>query len=588
MYDFTMTIRQPIVAIMGHVDHGKTLILDSIRGSAVAAREAGGITQAIGASIISLNTIKKVCGPLLKTIQSNLTIPGLLFIDTPGHAAFINLRKRGGNLADIAVLVIDITEGIKPQTKESIEILKKYKTPFIIAANKIDLIKGWVSKKENLIKDLSQQTQEVQRFFETKLYELVGQLHDLGVNAERFDRVEDYTKQVTIIPTSAKTNEGIPELLMLLTGLAQKFLEKALNINAKGPAKGTILEVKEQIGLGKVLDVIIYDGTLNVSDKIVIGTLSEPIVTKVKALLEVAPLSEMREKKSKFKNVKSVTAATGVRIVAPDIDDAVSGMPVLEASEETIEKVKESVKEEVGEVLIDTEKDGVFAKADSLGSLEALVGLLKENNVPIRKASIGPVTKKDINDAEAAGKKNPIFSIILGFNIPSTKSTTVKIITNDVIYKIIEDYEKWKQTVLKKIELSELDKLPKPCKIELLKDYVFRQSNPAVMGVHVISGTLKTKTPLMNREGKQITSSKSIQREQESISEAKKNSQVAVSMPGVIVGRQIKEGDILYTFLTENEFRKYKEFKDHISKEDKELLKEIAVIMRKNNNMWGI
>jgi len=583
-----MAIRQPIIAIMGHVDHGKTLILDSIRGSAVAAREAGGITQAIGASIINIDTIKKICGPLLEGLKTALTIPGLLFIDTPGHAAFVNLRKRGGNLADIAVLVVDINEGVKPQTKESIEILKKYRTPFVVAANKIDLIRGWSSRPGSIIKNVSQQSPDVQRIFETKLYELVGQLSEFGINADRFDRVSDYTKQVAVVPTSAKTSEGIPELLMVLTGLAQRFLEDSLKIDVKGPAKGTILEVKEQTGLGKVLDVIIYDGSLSVNDKIVIGTLAEPVVTKVKALLEVLPLSEMREKKSRFKHVRRVKAATGVRIVAPGVDEVLSGMPLMEASDETVEKVKDIVKSEVGEVLIDTDAEGVVVKADSLGSLEALIGLLKEHGVPIRKASIGLISKKDFSDAEAMGLKNPVFGVILGFNVPCPESPPVKVIASDVIYKIIEEYDVWKDQVLKKIELSELEKLTKPCKIELLKGYVFRQSNPAVLGVEVLSGTLKTKTPLMNKQGKQLTFVKSIQREQESVSEAKKGSQVAVSLPGVVVGRQVHEGDVLYSFLTEEEFRKYKEFKNLLSADEKSVLKEIAEIMRQADILWGV
>src|SRR3989338_62420 len=144
------TTRSPICTVMGHVDHGKSSILDTIRGTSIVKSEAGAITQAIGASIIPLETIKKITGPLLKTLKMEFTIPGLLFIDTPGHAAFTSLRKRGGNLADIAIVVIDINEGIMPQTQEAIEILKSYKTPFIIALNKIDLVNGYKEKEGSL------------------------------------------------------------------------------------------------------------------------------------------------------------------------------------------------------------------------------------------------------------------------------------------------------------------------------------------------------------------------------------------------------------------------------------------------------
>ena len=219
-------IRQPIVTVVGHVDHGKTSILDKIRGSAIQAGEAGGITQAIGASIIPLHTIQKITGELLEKMNMKFNIPGILFIDTPGHASFTSLRKRGGNLADIAILVVDITEGLKPQTIESIEILKQFKTPFIIAANKIDLISGWVTKEGPLAASLNSQPDSVRNLVDTKLYNLVGKIAEHGFNADRFDRVDDFTKNIAIVPTSAKTGEGIPELLMIMSGLAQKFLEK--------------------------------------------------------------------------------------------------------------------------------------------------------------------------------------------------------------------------------------------------------------------------------------------------------------------------------------------------------------------------
>jgi len=580
-------IRQPIVAVMGHVDHGKTLILDKIRGTAITAREAGGITQAIGASIIPIETIKKVSGQLLEQLKLTLTIPGLLFIDTPGHAAFISLRKRGGTLADIAILVVDINEGLKPQTKESIEILKQYKTPFIIAANKIDLVEGWKQKPGTLIQNLNSQTPETQRRFETKLYEIVAQIYELGIPADRFDRVSDYTKTAAVIPVSAKTGEGIPELLMLLTGLAQRFLEQKLQTQETGPAKGTILEVKEQTGLGTVLDTIIYDGTLKVGDQIIIGTMDEPVKTKIKALFQPVGTAEMREKKAKFVPVKQVTAATGVRITAPNTENAIAGGAVLGVTDS--EKQIEEMKKHMNEVLIETDEDGIMIKADALGSLEALMTLLKDKGIPIRKTGIGPITKKDIADLEAIQQRNALNGILLGFNIPKPEiETTGCIMVQDVIYRLIEDYEKWKIEQKKKIELGELDLLVKPCKIEILKGYVFRQSNPAIAGVEVLAGTLKSNTPLMTKDGNEITTAKGIQVEQENVDKLEKGKQAAVSMPGITIGRQVNEGDILYSAIPEEHFRQFKENKEHLSEEEKNTLKEIAEIMRQKNAVWGI
>jgi len=577
---------------MGHINHGKTSLQDFIRQTSTAKQEAGKITQHIGCSNITLEAVKKICGKLLDALKLSITIPGLLFIDSPGHAAFISLRKRGGNLADIAIIVIDINEGVMPQTLECIDILKQYKTPFIIALNKIDLLPGWQSKNSFLMQNIASQSENMQKLLDTRLYELVGKLSELGFNAERFDRVEDYTRQIAIIPTSAQTGEGIPELLMVLTGLAQKYMERNLNIDIEGPAKGTVLEVKEEQGIGKTIDIIIYDGTLKKNDTIIIGTLTEPIATKVKALLEPLPLKDIRDKKTKFTQVSRVSAATGIKISAPDIDEVVAGMPLRSCAQNEADKIRQEIKKEVEEVMIETESQGVVIKADSLGSLEALIKLLKERNISVKKASIGNISKKDISDASTSYEKDPLNSAILGFNVSLSPDIiayqNVRIITNNVIYKLIEDFEKWQQEEKKKLESKELEFLVKPCKIQVMKGYVFRQNNPAVVGVDVLEGKLKVNVLLMKNDGNRITEAKSIQDNQESINEAEKGKQVAVSLPKVTVGRQINEGDVLYSAIPEEHFRKLREHKKYLSEGEKRVMKEIAAIMREKNPMWGI
>jgi translation initiation factor 5B len=579
-------LRKPIVTVVGHVDHGKTTLLDSIRDTAVSEGEAGKITQAIGASIIPVETIKRVCGNLLKT---DLKIPGLLFIDTPGHAAFSTLRKRGGSLADIAILVIDINEGFKPQTEEAVEILKASKTPFVIAANKIDLIDGWQKKEGGILTRISQQNQKTNAHFEAKLYEIVGKLNEkFAINADRFDRVQDYAKQVAIVPVSALKLNGLPELLMVLIGLVQKYLENCLKYSAGGNAKGTILEVKEQKGRGKVLDVIIYDGTLKQGDAITIGGLNGAITTKARGLFEPAPLSEMRDKKAKYTPVKEVTAATGVRILAPDVSGVIAGMPIVSCRGEKNKMCEIDVQEQISEVIIENGGDGIILKADTLGSLEALITLIK-NKAPIKRATLGSITRKDIVDAESIYEKNPFFAVILAFNSEGERSTEkAKVIRSNVIYKIVEDFELWTEELKKRSEELELERVVLPCKIEILKGYTFRQSNPAVVGISVEEGTVKAGTPLMTRAGKEITSVKELQEERKSVSKAEKGKQVACALNGVTIGRQIKEGDELYSSIPEKDFIKLKNLKRMLSKEEIKLLKDIAEIKRKDNPVWGI
>ncbi len=590
-------IRSPIVSVLGHVDHGKSSILDEVRESNILKTEAGAITQAIGASIIPIETIKKKCGKLLNSLKMDFTIPGLLFIDTPGHAAFTSLRKRGGALADIAIVVIDINEGFKPQTIEAIEILRSSKTPFIIAANKLDLVPNMKlrdKKKVSLLEIINSQDPKVVTKIETKLYELVGQLHEkFQLEAERFDRV-DFTKQIAIVPCSAKKGLGIPELMMVVTGLAQRFLEKNLHISVDGPAKATILEVKEEHGFGKTVELILYNGSLKVNDTIVIGSVGEPIVTKIRALLQPLPLQEMRDKKSKFKQEKQVFAATGVKISAPNLDRASSGMPLIscENTEEAIAKAKWQVQAEVNEVMIETDGIGIVLKADNLGSLEAMIHLLQEKDVMIKKATIGNISKKDIIDAEANFEENPKNCIILAFNSKVDTeyvSEHVKIISSNIIYKILDDYEKYVEEQNRKEQETNLNKLIRPGKAEFLQNCTFRQSNPAVIGVEILTGMIKTGNSLINADtGKNIGTIKSIQKNKDSVNQCKLRDRVALSIPHLTIGRQANEGEIFLVDIPEKDFRELKKWAKFLTKEEKIILKELAELKRKEYPVWGI
>jgi translation initiation factor 5B len=586
-------LRQLIVSVVGHVDHGKSSILDKVRCSNIIDTEAGKITQAIGASCVPMDSISKICGSLLKI--DTVKIPGLLFIDTPGHAAFTSLRRRGGSLADMAILVVDINEGFKPQTKEALEILKQFKTPFIVAANKLDLLPGWQPNEKFFIPNLKSQTQSLQTTLDTKIYELVGKLHELGFQSERLDRVEDFAKQIAIVPCSAKTGEGIPEILMGLIGMAQKFMGDSLELNTKEPAKGVVLEVKEAKGLGKVLDTIIYSGTIKRNDQIIIGGVDDVIKTKVKLLQVPLPLCEIRDKKTNFKLTPEVKAAASVRISAPNIDKVIAGMPVIVVNPENQSQAEEELKKQIDEVIIQTDQQGIVIKADSLGSLEALVKMLQEREISIKSATIGNISKKDIIEAEANFENDPLDCVILGFNTKIQKDVEdlakekkVKVISSEVIYSIIDEYEKYKEESKKQFQKDKLELLITPAKMRQMPGYVFRQCNPAIVGVEIISGSLKLNSPVMNKTGKTLSHVRTMQEDQDNVKTAEAGKQVAISLDHITIGRQMNEGDILYSAIPEEDFKKFKELKDLLKPEQKELLKEIAEIMRKANPFWGI
>ncbi len=570
-------IRQPIVMLAGHVDHGKSSLLEKIKGISIVKTEAGAITQSIKSYNVPLRTIKKICGDLLEQLNIKLTIPGLLFIDTPGHAAFQNLRKRGGNLADIAILVIDITKGIEEQTKECIQILKQYKTPFIIALNKLDLLPGWQNTGLSLIKAINNQAESVKIELDNRIYTIVGKLAELNFNSERFDRVEDYKKQIAIIPVSAKSGEGIQELLMVMTGLAQKFLEDELKTEVKGPGKAIVLEVREEKGLGECLDLILYDGTIKINDIFVVGDVNEPKTGRIKAIFE--------SEKGKLKKIEEAHAAIGLKINCTEITSVLPGMPLIIAKD-NVDRLKEDIKKEVQEVIIYKESDGIIVKADTLGSLEALVNLLKEKKVKIKSASIGEITKKDI--AEAETQKDELNRIILCFNVPKIEPKDVKVISNEVIYRLIEDYGKWLKETKKEQETRILKSITSPAKIKILKGCVFRKSNPAIIGVNVLLGNLRNESHLINEEGKKISIIRGIQKDKKNIGEIKQGEDGAISLPNAVVGRQIFEDQTLYTDISEEEFRELKKLKSFLNAGQVEVMREIMEIKRNKNPLWGI
>jgi len=583
-------IRQPIISVLGHVDHGKTTLLDKIRKTTIADKEYGKITQHIGATEVPAHIIKKNSGDLLELFKVDLKIPGILFIDTPGHEAFSNLRKRGGSIADFAIVVIDVNELIKPQTKEAIEILKQVKTPFIIALNKIDTIQGWRSHKR-LFDSLNPEKQDPKalEYLETQLYKLVEQLYELGFEAERFDRVEDFTRQLAIVPISAKTGEGIPELLVLIIGLVQKYLGKRIEINENQAAKGVVLEVKEVKGLGKTIDVIIYEGTLKKNDEILFLTKDGQIKkSKIRALLKIKPLQEIRDEKAKFQSVNEVVAASGIKISAPDLENALPGSPLVSSR---LENAEEFIKQEV-RLDFNFDKEGIVVKADTLGVLEALIKMFKKENIPIKKANIGKVTLNDVREAEINEREE--YKIVAAFNVEVSEEIMLKkpkklhIIEDKVIYSLIEKVKEKIKEIKKEKERKLLEKLTPPAKFKILEGYVFRQSNPAIVGIEILSGKLRPNVPILRRDGRVVGILKGIQKNKENISLAEKGDQVAVAIDDVIIGRQLKEGDIVYTAVNEEEFRAYKRLKDYLSVDEIEVLKEIAEIKRKENPMWGV
>jgi translation initiation factor 5B len=576
-------IRQPIIAVMGHVDHGKTTLLDRIRNTAVAAKEVGGITQHIGASEVPIEAIDSICGPLLKAANMKITIPGLLFIDTPGHEAFTNLRIRGGSIADIAILIVDITKGFEPQTVEALEILKEYKTPFVVAANKIDLLTGWHNTgSKSLVEALKQQNSYMEAELDTRVYELVGKLSEYDFNSELYSRVKDFQKELAIIPLSAKTGEGIAELLMVVTGLAQRYLESKLKIEIKGPGKGSILEKNEIKGLGITIDVILYDGTLRLNDSIAFAVPEGVSTARIKALLKPKSFHKGSDSASNYNYVDFVGAACGVKISGNGLDDAIPGSPVVQVTDENYAN---EIKSEIGEVF-STDKTGVILKADTIGSIDAISKLLKALNFSISKKEIGKVTRRDIMDAFTMNADDPKGVAILAFGVgieddalEYSETSGVKIIRSDIIYKLIDDYSAFVEQRQKSSTEKMESRIIFPGAVEILPNSCFRASHPAIFGINVIAGRIKPGYRMITKAGIMLGKIKGIQNEKEPAEIARKGDRMAISIEGPTFGRQINEGDILYTYIGEEDYRLLsKDFAHLINDEERALLKRIHEI----------
>ena len=574
------------------MDHGKTSLLDRIRGSSVVSSEAGAITQHIGATLVPIEAIQGMSAGMQKVA---VQVPGLLFIDTPGHHAFTTLRARGGALADMAIVVVDINEGFQPQTEEALSILRNCRTPFVVALTKIDRVHGWRStEKGPFLASFAKQNERVTEFMETRHYEIVGKLSDLGFNSERFDRVTDFARTIAIVPVSAHTGEGISDLLMVMIGLAQRYMGEALAVQVQGPGQGTVLEVKEERGLGLTLDVILFDGTLSVGDQVLLATADGVVQTKVKSLLKPRPMKEILTE-DRFERVRSVIAASGVKVAAPGLDGVIAGSPlrVVRGDRDAIEK---EILDEVSQINVTLSDEGLIIKADTIGALEALSKELESREIGVMRAAVGPVSRHDLVDAQTI--KAPLYRAVLAFNAPLLPDAQAivrdggpdlpRVFQAKVIYQLIDEFVEWRDSEKQRMEKQRFERIILPAKVRVLPGCIFRQSNPAVVGIRVLGGTLRTDVGLVRTDGRKVGHLKTIQSQGEYVHEVEAGAEVAVAIEGATVGRQFDVDDELYVDIPERHVKVLeKEMLNHISTTAREILEEYTGMRRRAEPFWG-
>ncbi|CAD5317404.1 unnamed protein product [Arabidopsis thaliana] len=596
-------LRSPICCIMGHVDTGKTKLLDCIRGTNVQEGEAGGITQQIGATYFPAENIRERTKEL--KADAKLKVPGLLVIDTPGHESFTNLRSRGSSLCDLAILVVDIMHGLEPQTIESLNLLRMRNTEFIVALNKVDRLYGWKTcKNAPIVKAMKQQNKDVINEFNLRLKNIINEFQEQGLNTELYYKNKDMGDTFSIVPTSAISGEGVPDLLLWLVQWAQKTMVEKLTYVDE--VQCTVLEVKVIEGHGTTIDVVLVNGELHEGDQIVVCGLQGPIVTTIRALLTPHPMKELRVKGT-YLHYKEIKAAQGIKITAQGLEHAIAGTALhVVGPDDDIEAIKESAMEDMESVLsrIDKSGEGVYVQASTLGSLEALLEYLKSPavKIPVSGIGIGPVHKKDVMKAGVMLERKKEYATILAFDVKVTTEARelademgVKIFCADIIYHLFDLFKAYIENIKEEKKKESADEAVFPCVLQILPNCVFNKKDPIVLGVDVIEGILKIGTPICvpGREFIDIGRIASIENNHKPVDYAKKGNKVAIKIVGSnaeeqkMFGRHFDMEDELVSHISRRSIDILKSnYRDELSLEEWKLVVKLKNIFKIQTNRF--
>lgn len=595
-------LRCPIVVIMGHVDTGKTKLLDKIRKTNVQEGEAGGITQQIGATYFEKKTLEMQTKRLNETEKVDLKIPGMLVIDTPGHESFTNLRSRGSSLCDVAILVVDLMHGLEQQTIESLTMLRKREVPFVVALNKVDRCYGWKTHKDAPIREaLKDQDEGTISEFRSRCLDAKVQLQEQGVNSNLYWEMgaDDWTNSdfIPLVPTSAITGEGVQDVLLLLCQMAQRKIQEQIMWHAN--LQCTVLEVKAIDGLGMTVDVLVVNGYLREGDKAVFCTLDGPIVTEIRGLLTPPPSREMRVK-SEYIHHKEVKGALGVKVIGNNLEKVMAGTPVMVVGpNDEEEDIKAEVMSDLTKLTgkLNTDKTGVLVQASTLGALEALLQFLREDTqppIPVSAIGIGTVHKRDVTKISIMNEKGfPEFATILAFDVDIEREArehaqemNVRIMTADIIYHLFDQFTRFMDELNTRRREEASAVAVFPCIIKILPQHIFNQKDPIILGVEVVEGILKVGTPLCVPAlgGLHIGKVESIESNGREQNTAKKGVSVACKIvnegnPNLTYGRQFDASHMLYSTLTRASIDALKaHFKDQLENDDWRLVVKLKKV----------
>ncbi len=601
-------LKSPICSFLGHVDAGKTSLMDIIRGTNLQSKEAGGITQSIGSSFVPIENIMDMTKQIRGKFSVKPEIPGMLIIDTPGHAAFNILRERGSSLCDIAILVIDIIDGVKPQTIESIKLLQERKVPFVIAATKLDLIDDYKTTKEtSLRKAFKKQTKDFMYTVQYYMDNIKDELKEHNIKSEFYFKNKKPKNIYSIVPISSKTKEGLSDLLALLVFISQNWMNKKIAYNDKVDA--TIMECIQDKRMGWVLDIILKNGTINIGDKFAVSSKNgEKIVTVRKLLIQCS---------NTFQEKSSVRASCGVRILGSNCDNCYSGTklyPIEESSDLALEKAHQNISSFWSKfVLSDI---GVNLQASTFGELDAMYQIFNQENIPIMNLQLKNFQDKDILRVQTRIEniKDKEYRCLLYFGNITPKEmdnynklskakgphSEVKIFNSKVIYDLLEQYKKYKTECLEERQKNQIKSGDAiyPCKLKILKKFIFMKggADDLMFGVRVKEGRLRIGSPLFIKDIKKNKNYElgkviSMQKNNEDIEIANCDDEICIRIDNpdyLYYGRHFDNRHEIISRLTRDSIEILKkDYRNEMFKEDWLLVIELMKILgieRKNKN----
>lgn len=557
--------KEPICCILGNVDAGKTSLIDKMKSTKVQKSEAGGITQKINTVILPFNANK-------------FNVPGVILIDTPGHESFYSLRELGATLCNVVILLVDIMEGVKEQTIKSIDLVKSKRIPYVVALNKVDRVVNWESDSSvSIVKNLKKQANNTVLHFEELVRNIITQFAENGLNVELFNRNTDSRKYGSLFPLSAKTGEGIHDLMGGLIKLIATH--RKADIIIKPTFKGILTDINIQKGIGKCLNVLVYDGYLNKQDTLVVGGMNGAYFkTITKMAVSTQP--------SKFQLVNDVKASTLTYITTKgDYEtDYIIGSPVYTIpstltgkSKTDVEKVARKaievyLKKKDDEINKNKSRHGVLVYASTFGALMAITNHLDDIGVPYIDAKVKDVKSLDLQKVISMNNSedSKIYNIIIAFDVHVDlkahdmlkNNLDVSLIEDNIIYRVFEKLEETIETNKGNVSLKYKRMMSTPCILEILKgkEFIIARRDPIILGVKVMSGELVKNTILQVIRKKKIIilgRVTGIQSNNKDVEKGEVNQEVAVRIDNTedtakLYGRDFDNTDQLISQLSEH------------------------------------